>query len=188
MVKVAIGLGSNLGDRVRHITEATTALSNLAKLHRVSSVYETAPIGGPGQGAYLNAVVVLETELSPERLLDECMRIERDQDRERTERWGPRTLDLDILLYGSDTVDEAGLEVPHPRMTQRRFVLEPLLEVWPDAELPDGTPLAEYTAAVADQEVRRYESVAPERRTSIALLLLVVLGALAIWWIGDWLL
>lgn len=186
-VRAAIGLGSNLGDRARHIADATAALSDLGKLVRVSSLYETAPIGGPAQSKYLNAVVVIDTELPPRRLLDECLRIEREQGRERRERWGPRTLDLDVLIYGTDTIDEADLTVPHPRMTERRFVLDPLLEVWPDVMLPDGTPLASHSATVSDQEVRRAETVAPVRKSSLVLLLLVAAGALAIWWIGDWL-
>lgn len=188
MVRAAIGLGSNLGDRARHIGDAVAALASTATLVRVSSLYETAPIGGPKQGPYLNAVALFDTDLRPEALLQECLEIERRQGRERRERWGPRSLDLDLLLYGDQSVALDSLTVPHPRMTQRRFVLEPLLEVWPDAALPDGTPLAGFTAEVADQKVRKLEAVVPDRSTSFMVFLLVALGALLIWWVGDWLL
>ena len=188
MVRAAIGLGSNLGDRARHIADAIGALAETGSLVRVSSLYETAPVGGPKQGAYMNAVALIETDLSPQDLLGRCLEIERHQGRERRERWGPRTLDLDVLLYGDQTVALESLTIPHPRMTERRFVLEPLLEAWPHAALPDGTPLAEFSAAVAGQKVRKVEAVVPDRTTSLVLFLLVALGALAIWWIGDWLL
>lgn len=188
MVRAAIGLGSNLGDRSRHIGDAVAALAESGSLVRVSSLYETAPLGGPKQGRYLNAVVVLDTTWSAQRLLARCLEIEKEQGRVRRDRWGPRTLDLDLLLYGTETIDIADLQVPHPRMTERRFVLEPMLEVWPDASLPDGTPVAAFSAAVADQKVRKLESVVPDRRTSLLIVLLVMAGALAIWWIGDWLL
>ena len=188
MVKAAIGLGSNLGDRATTIANAVAALREVGSLYRVSSLYETAPMGGPKQGSFLNAVVIVETELSARALLERCLVIERESGRERRERWGPRTLDLDILLYGGQAIDEPQLTVPHPRMIERRFVLEPLLEVWPEAELPDGTPLSEYASAVADQQVRRIESVVPHRRTSAWLFLVVALAALALWWLGDLLL
>jgi 2-amino-4-hydroxy-6-hydroxymethyldihydropteridine diphosphokinase len=124
----------------------------------MSSIYETAPVGGPDQGAYLNAVVVVETDLEPRRLLDVMLDVESRMGRVRRERWGPRTIDLDLLLYGDSAVDEPGLTVPHSRLTERRFALEPLLEVWPEATLPDGRPLADFLEAVADQEVVRVAS------------------------------
>lgn len=188
MVRAAIGLGSNLGDRAGHITRAAAALAQAGSLVRVSSTYETAPIGGPKQDPYFNAVVVIDTELSPRQLLDRCLAIEADQGRVRRERWGPRTIDLDILLYGDEVVAEPDLTVPHPRMAERRFVLEPLLEAWPDASLPDGTKLSSVRGGVDDQQVRKLASAAPAQLTSVAIFLLVALGALAIWWIGDWLL
>jgi len=187
-VRAAIGLGSNLGDRSRFIADAIGALSELGTLEQVSSLYETAPVGGPEQGPYLNAVVVIDTDLSAREVIERCLEIEQQAGRERRERWGPRTLDLDLLLYGGETIEEEGLSVPHPRMTERRFVLEPLLEVWPDAVLPDGRPLASFTPSVADQKLRRMETVVPDRATSLLLFLVVAAGALAIWWIGDWLL
>ena len=185
MVRAAIGLGSNLGDRAQHIATAVAALSELGSLHRVSSLYETAPMGGPRQGAYLNAAAVVDTELSARTLLDRCREIERESGRDRRDRWGPRTLDLDILLYGNETIEEPALTVPHPRMTERRFVLEPLLEVWPDATLPSGTPLEEFRVAVSGQKVRKVEAVVPDRRTSAWLFVVVALAAVAIWWLGD---
>ena len=188
MVRAAIGLGSNLGDRAANIANGVAALGELGSLYRVSTLYETAPIGGPKQGPFLNAVAVVETELPPGVLLERCLEIERESGRERRERWGPRTLDLDILLYGSQTVDGPGLTVPHPRLTERRFVLEPLLEVWPDAALPDETPLSDFTASVATQRVRPFESVVADRSTAVLVFLMVALAALAIWWIGDMLL
>lgn len=186
--RAAIGLGSNLGDRRAHIVAAVGSLAAAGALVRVSSMYETAPVGGPEQGEYLNAVAVLDTELSAQALLEHCLEIERDHGRERGERWGPRTLDMDVLLYGDAVIDEADLRVPHPRMLERRFVLEPLLEAWPDATLPDGTPLAGFLPEVADQQVRKLEAMPVDRSTAVVLFLVVALGALIIWWIGDWLL
>lgn len=188
MVRAAIGLGSNLGDRAQHIADAVAAIAETGSLVRVSSLYETAPVGGPEQGPYLNAVVVVETELPAGDLLSRCFEIEKEAGRERRERWGPRTLDLDLLLYGSESIDEDGLTVPHPRMTERRFVLEPLVEAWPDAALPDGTALASVVQSVADQQVRKLETLAADRLSALVLFAVVALGALAIWWIGDWLL
>jgi 2-amino-4-hydroxy-6-hydroxymethyldihydropteridine diphosphokinase len=156
--RAAIGLGSNLGNRVGHLHEALDRLAAVTRLVAMSSIYETAPVGGPDQGAYLNAVVVVETDLEPRRLLDVMLDVESRMGRVRRERWGPRTIDLDLLLHGDSAVDEPGLTVPHPRLTERRFALEPLLEVWPEATLPDGRPLASFLEAVADQEVVRVAS------------------------------
>ena len=155
-VTVAIGLGSNLGDRAAHLTVAVSALAEaVGPVTAVSSVYETAPVGGPVQGDYLNAVVVAETDLAPAEVLERLLEIERGMGRARRERWGPRTIDLDLLVYGSRSVAEPGLTVPHPRMAERRFVLEPLAEVWPGLELPGVGPVTRALAAVADQQVRR---------------------------------
>ena len=187
-MRAAIGLGSNLGDRAAHIGRAVGALAELGTLVRVSSLYETAPVGGPRQGPYLNSVAVIDTELAPHELLARCRQIELQAGRERRERWGPRTLDLDILLYGDETIAEDGLTIPHPRMTERRFVLEPLLEVWPDAVLPDGREVSTFATGVAEQKVRKLETVVPDRMTSLVLFLLVGVGAVAIWWLGDLLL
>jgi 2-amino-4-hydroxy-6-hydroxymethyldihydropteridine diphosphokinase len=155
--RAAVGLGSNLGDRRSHIDAALSAIARLGRLVAVSSIYETAPVGGPEQGPYLNAVAVIDTDLAPIALLTCLRHVEQQQGRERRERWGPRTLDLDVLLYGHETVAMQGLTVPHPRMGERRFVLEPLVEAWPDAELPDGTAVGSLLDAVSDQDVVRHE-------------------------------
>jgi 2-amino-4-hydroxy-6-hydroxymethyldihydropteridine diphosphokinase len=155
MTTSAVGLGSNLGDRRGHLAAAIAGLGRLGERLAVSSLYETAPIGGPAQDDFANAVVVIETRRSARGLLEGLLEIERMAGRVRRERWGPRVLDLDLLLHGGESVDEPGLRVPHPRLGERRFVLEPLLEVWPAAALPDGTPLAGLLDATEGQTVRR---------------------------------
>jgi 2-amino-4-hydroxy-6-hydroxymethyldihydropteridine diphosphokinase len=133
-VRAFLALGSNLGDRRAHLQFAIDSLPDVVA---VSSIHETAPVGGPeGQGPYLNAVVQLDTELSPRELLDWCRRLEDAAGRVRTERWGPRPLDVDVLLVGDLVVDEPDLVVPHPRMWERDFVLMPLKELAPDL-VPD---------------------------------------------------
>lgn len=159
MARAAIGLGSNLGDRMRHLDRAVHALAVVGAVVGRSSVYETDPVGGPVQGPFLNAVVVIETARSPVALLVELLAIERIEGRERRERWGPRTLDLDILLYGRETVDLAGLTVPHPRIRERRFVVEPLLEAWPEAQFPDGAIPALVPEAIAQPVERLPDTV-----------------------------
>jgi 2-amino-4-hydroxy-6-hydroxymethyldihydropteridine diphosphokinase len=155
----------------------------------VSPYYRTVPVGGPDQDDYLNAVVLLDTTATPRELMSAVRAIERIRGRERRERWGPRTLDVDILLYGDQMVDEPDLTIPHPRMTERRFALAPLLDVWPDAALPDGKRLASFLDAVADQQVERLEPAPPVPRWAAPVLFLLVgLAAVLIWWIGDWLL
>jgi 2-amino-4-hydroxy-6-hydroxymethyldihydropteridine diphosphokinase len=134
-VRAFLGLGSNLGDRRAHLREAVAALPDVVA---VSPVYETSPVGGPeGQGPYLNCVVELQTELEPRELLAVAQRLEAAAGRERKERWGPRTLDVDVLLVDDLTVEEPDLVVPHPRMWERRFVLVPLADLAPEL-LPDG--------------------------------------------------
>jgi 2-amino-4-hydroxy-6-hydroxymethyldihydropteridine diphosphokinase len=127
-----LGLGSNLGDRVQNLREAVETL-RAVDLRAVSPVYETEPVGGPGgQGAYLNLVVQLETARSAHDLLGVCHRLESAAGRVRDERWGPRTLDVDVLWIDGVTVDDPDLRVPHPRMWERRFVLAPLRDLAPD--------------------------------------------------------
>lgn len=129
-MRAFLGLGSNLGDRWSQLRRAAGAVPDLA---RTSPVYETAPVGGPpGQGPFLNAVVELDTELSPRQLLGVCRRLEEAAGRVRAERFGPRTLDVDVLVVGDLVVDEPDLVVPHPRMWQRPFVLVPLAQLAPD--------------------------------------------------------
>ena len=127
-----LGLGSNMGDRVRYLREAVDTL-RAVDLQAVSPVYETEPLGGPGgQDAYLNLVAQLQTARAPHDLLGVCHRLEAAAGRVRDERWGPRTLDVDLLWIDGITVDEPDLQVPHPRMWERRFVLAPLRDLAPD--------------------------------------------------------
>jgi 2-amino-4-hydroxy-6-hydroxymethyldihydropteridine diphosphokinase len=129
-MRAFLGLGSNLGDRQAFLREAVESLTGVVG---VSSVYETDPVGGPGgQGAYLNLVVELDTDLSARELLGVCHRLESAANRVRHERWGPRTLDVDILWTDTDPTDEPDLQIPHPRMSERRFVMAPLAELAPD--------------------------------------------------------
>jgi 2-amino-4-hydroxy-6-hydroxymethyldihydropteridine diphosphokinase len=127
-----LGLGSNLGDRVRSLRDAVDTL-RAVDLRVASPVYETEPVGGPGgQDAYLNLVAELDTARTPHDLLGVCHRLEAAAGRVRDERWGPRTLDVDVLWVDGVTVDEPDLQVPHPRMWERRFVLAPLRDLAPD--------------------------------------------------------
>jgi 2-amino-4-hydroxy-6-hydroxymethyldihydropteridine diphosphokinase len=138
-----LGLGSNLGDRLANLQAAVDALQTEPGLQVTASsrVWETVPVGGPPQPDYLNAVVRVETDLSARDLLDVARRVEARLGRIRRERWGARSLDVDVLLYDQEQIDESDLIVPHPRMTQRAFVVLPLLELESDPVLPDGTRL-----------------------------------------------
>jgi len=133
-VPAFLAIGSNLGDRLAHLQLAVDALAHVpgVLLEAVSRVYETTPVGGPPQDAYLNAVVAIETNLDPHELLHHCQQIEVSAARERIERWGPRTLDVDVLLVDDRKVDEPELSLPHPRMWERGFVLAPLRDVAPE--------------------------------------------------------
>ena len=139
-----LGLGSNLGDRLASLQGAVDCLAATTgvTVAAVSRVYETAPVGGPEQGPYLNAVVALDTDLEPAALLALARSIEEEAQRRRTERGGPRTLDIDVLLVGDETVDTPELTVPHPRLWERGFVLAPLADVAPSLVTvpPDGWP------------------------------------------------
>ena len=139
MTRAFLGLGSNLGDRLVNLQRAVDLLGDHGVRVVLSSrVYETDPVGGPPQPEYLNAVIAVETDGSAYDLLDACRTVENALGRERTERWGPRTVDLDILTFGDEVVDEPDLQVPHPRMHERGFVLVPLLELEADPQLPGG--------------------------------------------------
>jgi 2-amino-4-hydroxy-6-hydroxymethyldihydropteridine diphosphokinase len=138
-----IGLGSNLGDRLANLQRAVDLLDlrdGVAVL-RSSRVYETDPVGPP-QPDYLNAVIEVATSLPADALLGACLAVESELGRVRAERWGPRVIDLDLLSYGRESIEEPGLSVPHPRMHQRLFVLAPLLELDPDPALPGGRTIA----------------------------------------------
>ncbi len=134
MTRAFLSLGSNLGDRRRYLQEAVGSLG--PSVVAVSPVYETDPVGGPDQGRFLNIVVQLDTDLTARELLAVCHRLESAAQRVRLERWGPRTLDVDILHIDGFTVHETDLEVPHPRLNERRFVLAPLVDLAPDL-VPD---------------------------------------------------
>jgi len=129
MTRAFLGLGSNLGDRMGYLEGAVAAIDDCVA---VSGVYETDPVGGPEQGPYLNVVVELDTSRSARSLLGLCGALEASADRVREVRWGPRTLDVDVLWVDGETVDEPDLAVPHPRMRERAFVMVPLGELAPD--------------------------------------------------------
>ena len=145
MTLAYVGLGSNLGDREATIRAAIAALPGVVA---VSGLRETDPVGVVEQPAFLNGAVALETELSPRELLDSLLAVERELGRERPERWGPRTIDLDLLLYGRERVDEPGLTVPHPSLHERRFALEPLAELDPELVVPGHGTVSALLAAL----------------------------------------
>ncbi|MDN3513355.1 MAG: 2-amino-4-hydroxy-6-hydroxymethyldihydropteridine diphosphokinase [Candidatus Brocadia sp.] len=135
---VYIGLGSNMGDRSKYLLSAydhITAIKGIQPL-RLSRFYETAPVGGPPQPMFLNAVLGVKTNLSPHQLIGRFQHIETLMGRVRTVKWGPRTIDIDILLYGDEIVDDDQLKIPHPLMHTRLFVLEPLVEIAPNRVHP----------------------------------------------------
>ncbi|MDZ7676542.1 MAG: 2-amino-4-hydroxy-6-hydroxymethyldihydropteridine diphosphokinase [Acidimicrobiales bacterium] len=134
MTRTFLGLGSNLGDRRGQLR---TAVASLPGVVAVSDVYETDPVGGPDQDRFLNLVVEIDTDLTPHELLGVCHRIEAAAGRVRDVRWGPRTLDVDILWMEGVTVDEPDLEIPHPRLWVRRFVVRPLRDLAPELVADD---------------------------------------------------
>jgi 2-amino-4-hydroxy-6-hydroxymethyldihydropteridine diphosphokinase len=146
-----IGLGSNLGDRLANLQRAVDLLARTegVAVLRSSRVYETDPVGPP-QPDYLNAVIEVATSLPAGAILRACLRVEAELGRVRAERWGPRTIDLDLLAYGRESIEEAGLSVPHPRMHERLFVLAPLLELEADPPLPGGRTIALLRLGPAD--------------------------------------
>lgn len=157
MERVYIGLGSNLADPAEQLRQALAALEQLphTRLAETSSFYASDSLL-PGQPRYTNAVAALDTGLQPLQLLDALQAIELDQGRERGERWGPRTLDLDIVLFGQRLIDEPRLRVPHYHMHARAFVLYPLAEIASkDLQLPDGRPLSELLAACPFEGLER---------------------------------
>ena len=149
MTYAFIGLGSNVGDRLQFLRRAVERLDDTTgvRVTRVSSIYETEPIGPAAQPWFLNAVVEIDTSLTPLALLTHTQGIERGLDRLTTYRWGPRTIDLDILLYGKVQVKTPTLQIPHPELCNRAFVLIPLLELAPEAALPDGTMVSSCLSA-----------------------------------------
>lgn len=147
-VEATLGLGGNLGDPVAAFAAALARLRDhtAVELKRTSSVWRTAPWGKLDQPEFRNMAVLIETSLSADDLLALCLAIERESGRERRERWGPRTLDIDILTYGEEAIERPGLQVPHPRIAERAFVLAPLAEIAPELVI-GGQPVASLRAA-----------------------------------------
>ncbi|RLA44511.1 MAG: 2-amino-4-hydroxy-6-hydroxymethyldihydropteridine diphosphokinase [Gammaproteobacteria bacterium] len=158
MTAAYIALGSNLQDPLTQLRSAVSALDKLpgSRVERTSSIYRSTPVGPVTQPDYLNAVLLLTTVLSPLRLLDALQQIEQEQGRVRGVRWGPRTLDLDILLYNDQHIDSPRLAIPHPALQQRNFVLYPLFEI-SDANLvlPDGAVLDTLVAACPRDDLEK---------------------------------
>jgi 2-amino-4-hydroxy-6-hydroxymethyldihydropteridine diphosphokinase len=157
MTRAFIGLGSNVGERLQFLQHAVTDLRQMigVEVIQLSSVYETEPVGPADQSWFLNAVVSVATSLSPLTLLDRTQAIERALGRETPYHWGPRTIDLDILLYGNILFSSATLVIPHAELCHRAFVMIPLLELAPGLVLPDGTAVSAcLTALSPPQQVR----------------------------------
>lgn len=153
-----IGLGSNLDNPQQHVERALLELARIprTRLEAASSLYRSEPMGPQDQPPYINAVALLETELDAHELLDQLQSIEQAHGRVRgAQRWGPRTLDLDLLLYGAAVIHSERLEVPHPGMADRGFVLYPLHEISPALVLPDGRALSQCLAACTDEGLQR---------------------------------
>ena len=165
-VVVFLGLGSNQGDRAGMLAKARTLLAGPdLVLLRVSHIYESAPWGVPDQPWFLNQVLAMRTVLSPQALLERCHAVEARLGRVGTARWGPRTIDVDILLYGDQTISAVTLTVPHPRLRERAFVLVPLLELAPDLRLPTGERVADLLARLPDHSDVRPLITPPQEDT-----------------------
>jgi 2-amino-4-hydroxy-6-hydroxymethyldihydropteridine diphosphokinase len=144
MATAFVGIGSNLGNRERHLLRALGLLSveEGIEIVAVSDFRETKPVGPVKQGPFLNGAVQVSTELPPRELLERLLEVEQRLGRVRSERFGPRTIDLDLLVYGDEVMDEPGLTLPHPRLHERRFALEPLAELAPALEVPGRGPVS----------------------------------------------
>ncbi len=156
--RIFLGLGGNIGDPARNIAEALAALARHPRIRlvAVSSLYRTAPWGKLDQPDFINAAAEIETALSPRELLAECLRVENSLHRIRGERWGPRTIDIDIIAYGDREIREDGLEIPHPRLAGRAFVLVPLAEIAGEAVIR-GERVSDLAARADSSGVRRLD-------------------------------
>jgi len=157
--RVVIAMGSNLGDRMDYLQGGLDGLFDTPRLVflAVSPVYETTPVGGPEQPDYLNAVAIGETTLPAQAVLERCHSLEDAFSRVRGERWGPRTLDLDLIVYGDEVSNTPGLTLPHPRAHERAFVLAPWFDADPDAELPGRGKVADLLKALRTTGVARLD-------------------------------
>lgn len=168
-VEAALAFGGNIGDPVAAFAAALKGLRahpNVT-LGRLSSIYRTPPWGKTDQPEFLNMAVLVETTLPPQDLLAFCLDLERAGGRERRERWGPRTLDIDILTYGEAIIDQARLQIPHPRIPERAFVLTPLAEILPQRRI-GGRSVAELLAAATDETIRRDEAATDRLKDLLA--------------------
>ncbi|HMM21543.1 MAG TPA: 2-amino-4-hydroxy-6-hydroxymethyldihydropteridine diphosphokinase [Selenomonadales bacterium] len=158
---IILGLGSNVGDREGNIRAALEALARYPdiELIAVSSLYETAPVGFTDQPDFLNAAARISTALEPLELLQVCLGIERDLGRVREVKWGPRTMDIDLLIYDAVELASEQLTLPHPRLHERCFVLVPLAEIAPDVPVRGGKTAAECLAGCTDSDVRLYKKL-----------------------------
>jgi 2-amino-4-hydroxy-6-hydroxymethyldihydropteridine diphosphokinase len=155
MALAYIGVGSNLQNPLQQVRQALQELQQLpqTELKKVSRLYQSAAIG-PEQDDFINAAALLDTDLTPLELLDALQAVEQSHQRQRIQHWGPRTLDLDMLLYDQQIIQSARLTIPHAFLTRRAFVLLPLLDINPDLQLPDGSYIKDYLAACADQVIQ----------------------------------
>ncbi|MBI4733661.1 MAG: 2-amino-4-hydroxy-6-hydroxymethyldihydropteridine diphosphokinase [Rubrobacteridae bacterium] len=161
MAQVYLSLGSNLGDRLEFVEEAVRRIDEFheMKVVLVSSVYETKPVDYVDQPNFLNCVIAVETELMPHEVLILTSIVENKLKRERTIHWGPRTIDIDILIYEDKIIDEANLNIPHPRICERAFVVIPLLEIAPEIKVPGIDCLEECRKKVSNQSIEKIGSL-----------------------------
>jgi 2-amino-4-hydroxy-6-hydroxymethyldihydropteridine diphosphokinase len=159
--RVVLALGSNLGNRLETLQGAIDEIADTpgVTLTGVSPVYETAPVGGPEQGSYFNAVVEVRTLLTPDLVLERCNSVEEAFQRVREERWGPRTLDVDVITFENVVQDDPRLTLPHPRAHERAFVLAPWLDIDPEAQVPGHGRVADLLAQVGLEGVHRREDL-----------------------------
>ena len=168
-VEAALAFGGNIGDPVAAFAAALMGLREHSSvtLGRLSSIYRTPPWGKTDQPEFLNMAALVKTSLQPADLLAFCLELERAGGRERRERWGPRTLDIDILTYGDAIIDQARLQIPHPRIPERAFVLTPLAEIMPQ-RLIGGRSVTELLAAATDETIRRDEAATDRLKALLA--------------------